>query len=345
VFVIHPPWWQTTTAFLAYLLLLVGCIYLVIFFRERQLQHTKQALQTKVKQRTLEIETQKEEIAQQRDLALSQRNQIEAQKSELESALHLLQTTQNQLVQSEKMASLGNLVAGVSHEINTPVGIGITASSSLIDKTKSFANKLTTKIITNKELQEYLQTTYQTAQLILSNLQRTAELIRSFKQISVDESTEQIRKFELQSYIQDVLRSLQPKFKNQSIDVLLHCPDDLHLRSYPGALAQIFTNLIINSLNHGFSDTTIGTIIIDCHTDGPKVVVDYTDNGSGIPAEIASQIFDPFFTTDMKHGTGLGMHIVYNLVENKLKGHIALLPGSDKGAKFRIVIPLDIAPK
>ena len=338
--IINPPWWLTIWAYLSYISVAIGIIYTYIRYRERQLKYAKLQLEQSVRQRTLEIEQQKEEIATQRDLALKQRNQIEAQRNELSQTLEQLKATQAQLVESEKMASLGNLVAGVAHEINTPVGIGITGSSALVERIQEFAEMLRSQTAKRNDLQEFLRQAYQNAKLILSNLQRTAELVRSFKQISVDESTEQMREFELKAYITDVLRSLQPKFKNRSIDIQLHCPHELTLKSYPGALAQIITNLIINSLQHGFSDTDTGSIDIACSVHKNSIRIEYSDTGKGIPAEIRKQIFDPFFTTDMKSGTGLGMHIVYNLATQKLGGTLrCTCTDTKQGASFLLELP------
>ncbi len=342
IIVVQPPWWRKPYAYFFYVLMSGLTVYGFILFRERRLRHAKLQLQKSVKMRTLKIEQQKEEISSQRDLAIQQRGQIQKQNEELADTLSQLKAAQKQLVESEKMASLGSLVAGVSHEINTPVGIGITASSSILERTKEFAKLYAQKKMSAKELQEYLKSVYQGSSLILNNLQRTGELVRSFKQISVDESTEQIRRFVLKEYLLDVIRSLQPKFKNRPIQFDVSCAPEIEPKTYPGALAQIFTNLIINSLKHAFSDSQEGEISIKCERNNNLITIWYKDSGSGIPEEVRERIFDPFFTTDMQSGTGLGMHIVYNLVTQKLKGSIKCL-SEEQGACFSLSFPEDVS--
>lgn len=340
--VVHPPWWRRPFAYLFYLIIGSMMVYAYILFRERRLRYSKIQLQQSVKVRTLQIEQQKEEIETQRDIAVQQREQIVQQNQELEQTVSQLKTTQKQLVESEKMASLGSLVAGVSHEINTPVGIGITASSSVLERTQEFVKLYAEKRVTNKDLEAFLKAVFQSSKLILSNLQRTGELIKSFKQISVDESTEQLREFLLKEYLMDVVRSLQPKFKNRNIEFFIDCPDNLSLTTYPGALAQIFTNLIINSLNHAFPNLDEGVIRVECLEKEDKVEVCYRDNGVGIPEHVRERIFDPFYTTDMQSGTGLGMHIVYNLITQKLHGSVICGCAEEKGACFQLVFPKQI---
>ncbi|MBI4649010.1 MAG: tetratricopeptide repeat protein [Bacteroidia bacterium] len=272
---------------------------------------------------------------------------ISNQKEEIEQTLEKLRTTQSQLVESEKMASLGNLVAGVAHEINTPVGIGITASSALVESTKQFALIYKENKMSRKELEEYLDNAFQTGKLILSNMQRTGELVRTFKQVSVDQMTEEKRKFLLKSYLEDILFSLKPEFKGKQITTEIECTNDLEIESYPGIFAQIITNFVLNSIRHGFRDMDTGdiTIIVYVGTNGASTPlsnhrsslhIQYIDNGCGISPENLPKIFDPFFTTNKQVGTGLGLNIVYNLVTQKLKGTIKCESEIGRGAKFII---------
>ena len=252
-----------------------------------------------------------------------------------------LKRTQNQLIQSEKMASLGGLVAGVAHEINTPVGIGITAVSSLIDDTKKMAELYKKDQINRGDFREYLQSTNNSAKLIQKNLERTASLVQSFKQVSVDQSTEQQREFLLKAYLEDVIRSLYPKFKQRDIDINIDCDEKLQLNSYPGTFAQIFTNLVLNSITHGFKkENKKGVIDISVKQEDKQLLIKYKDNGVGIPGEILPKIFDPFFTTDQSKGTGLGLNIIYNLVTQKLKGSIKCDSEEGKGTLFEISVPI-----
>ncbi len=268
--------------------------------------------------------------------------EIEKANQNLQEALENLKITQSQLVQSEKMASLGGLVAGVAHEINTPVGIGITAVSSLVEDTQKMAELYKKDQISRGDFKEFLQTTNNSSKLIQKNLERTASLVQSFKQVSVDQSTEQQREFLFKAYLEDVIRSLYPKLKQRDIDINIECDEKLQLHSYPGVFAQIFTNLVLNSITHGFKkENKKGVIEILVKQEAKQLQIEYKDNGEGIPGEILPKIFDPFFTTDQSKGTGLGLNIIYNLVTQKLKGSIKCESEEKKGVVFRIVVPVE----
>jgi signal transduction histidine kinase len=255
--------------------------------------------------------------------------------------LENLKQAQSQLIQSEKLAALGGLVAGVAHEINTPVGISVTAASSLAEETQQMADKYKANKISRAEFKDYLNTANQSAKLILSNMERAASMVQSFKQVSVDQSTEQKRKFKLKEYSEDVIRSLYPKIKGKKIDILIDIDEKLELDSYPGAYSQVLTNLILNSVVHGFEGREEGNIQLSATIAGKElVIIDYQDDGKGISKEIAPKIFDPFFTTDKKAGTGLGLHIVYNLVTQKLNGSITLNSIEAECVQFVMKVPL-----
>ncbi|MBI4945913.1 MAG: PAS domain-containing sensor histidine kinase [Bacteroidetes bacterium] len=253
-----------------------------------------------------------------------------------------LRKAQKQLLESEKMASLGGLVAGVAHEINTPVGIGITAASTLSDITRQLNVLYKQGKMTQPDFDDYLENAVASSDLILSNLQRTGELIKSFKQVSVDQVTEQQREFNFGGYVQDIVRSLQPKLKHTKLRVEVDCKNDIIMNSYPGPFAQIITNLIINSIIHGFPDNVEGVLRLVATTDNKNLTFIYSDNGKGMTREVFKKVFDPFFTTDKQRGTGLGMHIVYNLVTHKLKGDIKAWSEPGKGVRFTIVVPMTI---
>ena len=251
-----------------------------------------------------------------------------------------IRNAQEQLIQSEKMAALGGLVAGVAHEINTPVGISITAASSLAEETNQMATQFEQNKITRASFKDYLDTINQSTRLIQTNMEKAASMIQSFKQVSVDQSTEQHRKFKLREYLEDVIRSLYPKLKEKDIKINLEIDDNLELDSFPGAFSQIITNLVLNSLTHGFKEKDEGKIEIKARLEKDKLDLEYSDNGKGILAENLSKIFEPFFTTSKKTGTGLGLHIVYNLVTHKLNGSINCESEPGKGAKFNIEVPV-----
>lgn len=297
--------------------------------------------ETEILQQKEEIETQKDEIENHRDRIVEQKEELEKQKEKLAGTLEKLRQAQNKLIESEKMASLGSLVAGVAHEINTPVGIGIATSSTLVEKTVEFTKKFKAKEMTVENLKHYLDTIYQSCKILLTNLNRTAELVQSFKQVSVDNMTEQKRDFKMGDYMNDIIRSLHPKYKNRPISIDIVCDSELQIKSYPGAFAQIFTNFINNSLLHGFEERQEGTIKIEFTKTQTSLVCYYSDNGKGIPEDNIKKVFDPFFTTNMQHGTGLGMNITYNLVTQKLGGEVELQSGEGKGVKFTITIPFE----
>ncbi len=265
---------------------------------------------------------------------------ISQQRDQLSKTLSELKETQKQLIEAEKMASLGSLVTGVAHEINTPVGIGITAASALKDKTVSLARNYQDNTMKRTELEGYLRTAYESMSLILKNLQRTGDLVQSFKQVSIDQSTEQERSFDVKDYLQDLLFSVGPRMKEKNIDVQIDAPEGLTISSYPGAFASIFTNLLVNSAVHGFKDRSEGRIDIKAFMENDKLKIEYHDNGRGIPKEIQSKIFDPFFTTNKQLGSGLGLHIVYNQIVQKLHGEIHCESQPGAGVSFTITIPV-----
>jgi len=238
------------------------------------------------------------------------------------------------LFEVKRMSALGSLVAGVAHEINTPVGISLMASSTLASETQQIAEKFKSDKISKKEFKDFLNIANQTAALILNNLERTATLIQSFTQVSVDQSTEQKRKFNIKDYTEDIIRSITPELKNKNVEIKLDINEDYDLDSYPGVFAQIITNLVINSITHAYNDNEAGEIELSARlVDGMYYFV-YLDNGKGISSEDIDRIFEPFYK-----GIGLGLHIVYNLVTQKLKGSITCESIPGEGAKFHISIP------
>lgn len=280
-------------------------------------------------------------IVEERTRELEQRNeQVLTQKEILESALSSLQQTQDQLIQLEKMASLGRLVAGVAHEINTPLGISITAASTLKDETQKMANLYKEGKISRIEFRDYINASNQTTGLILANMEKAAVLIQSFKQVSVDQSTEQKRKFNFRSYVEDIVRSLSSKLKDEKIEININITDDMEIESYPGAFSQIFSNLILNSLIHGFGKSKEGIISISADFSMGNLNIQFQDNGKGIAPVLIDKIYDPFFTTNKKAGPGLGLHIVYNIITQKLKGTIECLSKPRNGVTFQMVIPV-----
>jgi signal transduction histidine kinase len=260
----------------------------------------------------------------------------------LEESLDKLQRTQKEMVQSAKMAALGDLVAGVAHEVNTPIGVSVTAASFLAERTRQLRELYQKGEMKRSDLEKYLALAEESSGSVLSNLERAAELVQSFKKVAADQSSEEKRAFELKNYLEQILVSLRPQFKRTPHTVTVECPEGLTLDSYPGAIMQIMTNLIMNSLIHGFADGTPGDIQVRVEEIGDDVVLAYTDTGVGMDGEQKARIFDPFYTTRRgSGGTGLGMNIVYNLVTQTLKGSILLETSPGHGAMFLLTLPKD----
>ncbi len=260
---------------------------------------------------------------------------------ELLQSLETLRKTQEQLIQSEKMAALGGLVAGIAHEINTPVGVSITAASHLEEQTKEIVARYHHDTIRRSELEHYLHVADQVSRMLLLNLQFAADQIQIFKQVAVDQTSSEKRRFHLKSYLNDVFLSLHPKLRNSRHIITVNCPDTLYLNSYPGAFSQIVSNFVLNSLVHGFEFKEQGEITLDITMQADCLQMCYADNGKGISSEDLPRIFEPFYTTKRgRGGSGLGLHIVYNLVTQQLQGTIICDSQLEGGTRFLIRIPL-----
>ena len=268
--------------------------------------------------------------------------EIEKANIELNNTLVELKETQDYLIHAEKMASLGDLVAGVAHEINTPLGMSLTGITHFIDISKKLNNLYEDKDMSQDDFEEYLENTDKLAKSINTNLVKAAALIKSFKEIAVDQSSEAQRTFNLRSYLDEVLLSLHHEIKRKKHKIIIECAEDLVITSYPGAYSQIITNLIMNSFIHAFKNDFIGNITIELQIDNNKLFLTYTDDGKGILQENLTKIFDPFFTTNRKYGgSGLGLNIIFNIVNTTLKGKIECSSIEDIGVEFKIVIPLE----
>ncbi|MES2757640.1 MAG: ATP-binding protein [Pseudomonadota bacterium] len=257
-----------------------------------------------------------------------------------EQAMTDLRRTQESLLQSERLASLGSLVAGVAHEINTPVGIALTSASVLKDATDELQAAVAGEGLKKSLVLRYLETAAESTRLIMNNAYRAAHLIHSFKQIAVDQTSEARRPFALMEYVDEIVTSLQPKLKTTRIELKLAGDHDIVLDSYPGAFAQVLTNLMLNCAEHAFSPERPGSIEIAARLVGDMVELVLTDDGKGIAPEALDRIFDPFFTTRRgQGGTGLGLNIVYNLVAKQFCGTITARSTVGVGTEFTIRIP------
>lgn len=265
------------------------------------------------------------------------------QAEKLQEAYESLQSTQKQLVESEKMASLGGLVAGVAHEINTPLGIAITAVSLQKDLIEEISDKLEKDKLKKSFMESKLKRMDESSSIALSNLDRAEKLVQSFKQVAVDQSIEEPRTLILKTYLDELVFSLTPQFRSYKIQLELECPEDLMLHTDPGAISQVFTNLIMNALVHAFHEGDEGTIRIKITQIESQIQILFKDDGKGIPKEHLEKIFEPFFTTRRnKGGTGLGLNIIYNLITQKLKGTIICESQMGEGTTFQITLPQKI---
>ena len=265
---------------------------------------------------------------------------LEQQNAALNSAMTALREAQFELVRQEKLASLGRLVAGVAHEINTPLGICVTATSHLVQELKLTREEMAAGAMTEDSLEQFLDIVDQSLRIMTTNTLRAAALVRSFKQVAVDQSSDDIRQFNLKLYLQEVLLSMQPKLKGRPVTVTLDCAPEIVLDSFPGAVSQIITNMLMNSLVHGFEREQAGAIVLKAVLEGQTVVLDYSDDGAGMDADTLAKLFDPFFTTRRGlGGSGLGAHILYNLVTGPLKGTVQVTSAPGQGLRYQVRFP------
>jgi signal transduction histidine kinase len=280
------------------------------------------------------------------DYEQSLEEKISIRTSELSETVRQLQTTQKQLVESEKMSALGNLVAGVAHEVNTPLGIAITTHSIMADELKKLKDKLDSNSLSMKEMESCQHTAGSAITMQGDNLIRAKNLMENFKKTAADQHQLEIETLDIGQYYQQVISTLRSILKPEKVHLEIECQDKIVLATYPGVHAQILTNLISNSVKHGFSHHgNKDTNILDPHQENKimisikqlptgEVTVDYSDNGRGLSKKAEQHVFEPFFTTARKQGgIGLGMSIVFNLISQKLNGSIEL-KATNSGAFF-----------
>ena len=259
---------------------------------------------------------------------------------ELTNTIDELRLTQHQLVESEKLAALGGLVAGIAHEVNTPLGVGVTAASHLEQQARSFANALEAGDVTRERASSFSQVVSDASAMVLRNLQRADRMVRSFKQVAVDQASEQPRLLLLASYLDEIRTSLQPVLKRSPHRLLIDVPEGFAVTTQPGAIYQVVVNLVTNSLTHAFEGNVQGTMRLAVWAEGEGWVLEYTDDGVGMTEEVRRRLYDPFFTTRRgQGGSGLGMHIVYNLAVQTLAGSIECESSPGQGVRFTLHIP------
>jgi signal transduction histidine kinase len=270
---------------------------------------------------------------------------VKERTNELQVSLEQLQSAQSQLVESEKMSALGNLVAGVAHEVNTPLGISITAASIFKNEINTLKKLLDEEKLSKSALDHFIDTISEADDILIKNLDRAALLVRNFKKISVDQSSEEMRNFELNDYLQEVISTFNNELKHRPVELQLQLNEEpIQMHSYPGAISQIIVNLLQNALLHGFEYDQAGEITLKTEQTSQLVRISFCDNGKGVDENVIQKIFEPFVTTKRnKGGTGLGLNITYNLVTQHLKGSIRLDNTYTHGARFIIEIPHNIS--
>jgi len=251
---------------------------------------------------------------------------LRASKERAEQALTELRDAQKSLIQAEKLAALGGLVAGIAHEVNNPVGISLTVASSFARRCETFAAELRKPPLRRSSLDEFVATSHAAADQLVANLQRAGELIQSFKQVAVDRSHTERRQFDLAEATDQIVASLRPVLKKQPLSLVIEVPPGISMNSYPGSYGQVLTNLFLNAVAHAFPDGQAGTLSVGAQTVGrDDVEITVADDGVGMADEVRSRAFDPFFTTRRdRGGTGLGLHIIFNIVTQSLGGRIAM---------------------
>lgn len=269
---------------------------------------------------------------------------VEKRSSQLKDKITLLEKTQDELIESEKLASLGGLVAGIAHEINTPIGIGITAASHLVMQTQNINEHYLNKTMKKSQLDEYFGCAIESGQIIQDNLMRAGDLIKSFKQLAVEQSINASSYIHLKDLVDNIKKSFQHQLKNKPISFINHIDSALSIYSCPGKFNQIITNLVNNSLLHAFQTELKGTIEINAYIKKKTLYFCYFDTGTGVENDVLEKLFEPFFTTKRgKGGTGLGLNIVYNIIQ-KLDGQVQLSHVKPSGLQFNITLPIKVTP-
>jgi PAS domain S-box-containing protein len=277
------------------------------------------------------------------DIGERKRGELEMRKAKdaAEAALRNLRETQNSLIEAEKLAALGRLVAGVAHEVNNPVGISLTVASSLERKTALFAAEVARGDLRRSSLNDFLETSRDASSQLVANLNRAAELITSFKQVAADRNYSDQRVFDLGDLTEQVVMSLRPGLRKHKLTLNVDCQPNLTMNSYPGPYGQVLTNLFLNAVAHAFPDGKPGAVDIQVRESGKdNVEIIFSDNGCGMSLDVRRRAFDPFFTTRRDHGgTGLGLHIVYSIVTNRLGGRLDLDSEPGGGTRIQIILP------
>ena len=342
--IIVQPWWTLWWFKLIMVFVLFCLLYSWNRFRLITIDGQKKLLEVEVALRTAEINLQKDELIEDHQQLNERAKLLEVRNKELSLSLQKTSDYQDQLIEEQKMAALASMVTGISHEINTPIGLGITATTLMQDRMVILKEAFGEQKLSAKQLSSYLNEGEESLEIIFRNLEKAAEMIRSFKQVSVDKSREESRTFSMLNLINEVLFSLQSDLKAVRHQVEVICDDTIRVRCKPGPLNQILINLITNSLAHAFEGIEKGLMSVKVTLSGNHCQVTYKDNGVGISGDLEEHIFEPFVAgKGGSGGTGLGMHLVYNLVTQGLGGSISLNRGVEQGIELTLIFPVTIA--
>jgi PAS domain S-box-containing protein len=270
---------------------------------------------------------------------------VEERTQELSDTVHRLKSAQTELITKEKMAALGAMVAGIAHELNTPIGTSLTVASTLHDHTEAFRAQMASGL-TRSALDRYVESAREGIDILSRSLRKASELVSSFKQVAVDQSSTHLRTFKLDQSVSEIVLLMGPSLRRSTHSITCNVPKDIELNSFPGPLGQVLTNLINNALIHAFESRTNGSIAITAQRQGAtQVKLSVSDDGQGISDEHLQHIFDPFFTTKLgRGGSGLGLSIVYNLVVEILEGEIHVDSIPERGTTFTLILPLKVTP-
>lgn len=322
-----------------------------ILMANHKLDDQNLILEQEVAKKTSSLSTTMLEMNKQQRELIEQQKQLKAENirrsqteqtltktnQELKNSILELKKAQERLLDAEKMAILGKLSAEISHEINTPIGVSITSTSYLSDLLNSLKNDVDNQKLTKRSLDDFTKNADQSLHLLFNNLNRASDLITSYKQVAVDQTSNKTRKINVAQYLHEIIQSLQPKLKKTKHTVNVNCVDNIDIYCHAGAISQIFTNLIINSIIHGFDGIENGMITISAKLKGERLHLHYQDNGVGVPQNKLPQIFDPFYTTKSgTGGTGLGTHIINELVTDTLNGTIVAHSEVGQGLSYDI---------
>lgn len=268
------------------------------------------------------------------------REYLEEQTLELSQTIIKLRDTQKQLVESEKMASLSRMVTGIAHEVNTPLGIGVTTASLLTDLVNKLFEDILGGTLKKSHIGELRSTFQETGKTLMANLKKTASLIQFFKKVAVDHTLDASQNIEVKKYLEEIIKSFIPQLEKSDHKIIVNCEPGLNIETFPRDISQIVMNLVTNSVIHAYDEGISGKLTFDIKKENESLTIDYSDDGKGIAKDNLGKIFDPFFTTSRGKGaTGLGLHIVYNIVTHRFHGSIECESELGKGTRFYITLP------